>query len=110
MRFFSDRFGNKDESKNVVQNTGDVFGVEADETGTGSTLGLDVFCDTMSDLNVSADEKITPDPNITGIWLPSVHCNLSWLDVRGRRPPLARCVEICARRGHLDASRAPLAL
>lgn len=26
---------------------------------------------------------MTPNPNITGLFLPSVHCNLSWLDVKG---------------------------
>jgi len=57
----------------TLQGTGD----------TGSTLGMDVFCDELSDRVVSEDKKATPTPNITGLFLPPVHTNLSWLDCKG---------------------------
>ena len=82
MQGTKDAFGNKGDAKKPT-GVGNSFGDEAEEEGTGSTLGMDVFCDEMSDRNVSEDCKITPTPNITGLFLPSVHCNLSWLDVKG---------------------------
>ena len=75
--------GTKDGFGNDGKKDSQGFGNEAEETGTGSTLGMDCFCDAMSDRNVSEDTKITPTPNITGLFMPSVHCNLSWLDVKG---------------------------
>jgi len=51
--------------------------------GSSSTLGMEVFCDEMSDRVVSEDKKVTPTANITGLFLPSVHSNLSWLDCKG---------------------------
>ena len=63
----------------TMMGTKDEFGAG----GTGSTLGMDVFCDEMSDRVVAEDKKITPTANITGLFLPSVHSNLSWLDCKG---------------------------
>ena len=63
----------------TLQGTKDDIG----EGGTGSTLGMDVFCDEMSDRGVAEDIKITATPNITGLFLPSVGSNLSWLDCKG---------------------------
>ena len=62
----------------TMTGTKDQFGnAGGEEDGAGSTLGMDVFCDEMSDRVVSEDIKITPTPNITGLFLPSVHSNLS---------------------------------
>jgi hypothetical protein len=63
----------------TMTGTKDEFGAD----GAGSTLGMDVFCDEMSDRVVAEDKKISPTPNITGLFLPAVHCNLSWLDCKG---------------------------
>jgi hypothetical protein len=48
----------------------------------------------MSDRVVSEDIKVSATPNITGLFLPSVHCNLSWLDCKGA------FVTVCAWRSN----------
>ena len=75
--------GTKDGFGNAGKKTTQGFGNEAEEDGRGSTLGMDVFCDELSDRNVSEDLKVTPTPNITGLFLPPVHCNLSWIECKG---------------------------
>ena len=82
MQGTKDSFGN-DGGGDGPKGVGSTFGNEAEESGTGSTLGMDVFCDEMSERIVSEDIKVTPTPNITGLFLPSVHCNLSWIEVKG---------------------------
>ena len=68
----------------TMMGTKDQFGnAGGEDDGAGSTLGMDVFCDEMSDRTVSEDVGVTPTPNITGLFLPKVHSNLSWLDCKG---------------------------
>ena len=68
----------------TMTGTKDQFGnAGGEEDGAGSTLGMDVFCDEISDRGVAEDVKIAPTPTITGLFLPSVHSNLSWLDCKG---------------------------
>ena len=68
----------------TMMGTKDQFGNAGGvEDGAGSTLGMDVFCDEMSDRVVAEDKTVGPYPNITGLFLPPVHTNLSWLDCKG---------------------------
>eukprot|EP00966_Prymnesium_polylepis_P296122 6840029-Prymnesium_polylepis.1 len=45
-------------------------------------IGMELFCQDMTDRGVAGDKYVTPIPSVQGQSHPEVHCNLSMLDMK----------------------------